>query len=247
MEVKFTTALIADEPSVLAADEWCTVPFARIPKTPFDKLVDILLQLPSCLPCRNEMRKNSYSNPTKACLLRLQLGSTAKRLLDRLDDFWTEYKEEVDPAYDQRRGEISPASTFTNEDRLEGHQVPSTQQSPFKSASDAYFTSMYDSGKIITLGFLATVAVGVHWYNYNREIVMHGTSILASAAYCESLGVFNGVSFSMVFPIKLVCLLSPSEEQRILARSVLLKWGEERGLADSCQVAAPSYLDRSHG
>jgi hypothetical protein len=56
---------------------------------------------------------------------------------------------------------------------------------------------------------------------------MHGASILASAAYCESLGVCNGVSFSMVFPRKLGCLLSPSEEQRILARSVLLKWGEE--------------------
>ncbi|KAH8773954.1 hypothetical protein BGZ57DRAFT_983527 [Hyaloscypha finlandica] len=189
MEVKFTTALLADEPSVLAADEWCTVPFDRIPKTPFDKLVDILLQLPS------------------SGLLRRQLGSTAKRLLDRLHDFWTEYKEEVDLAYDQHLGEISSASTFTNKNWIEEHQVSSTQQSPFKSASDGYFTSMYDSGKIITLGFLATVAVGVTWYNYNREIVMHGASILASAAYCESLGVFNVVSFSMAFPIKLVCLL----------------------------------------
>jgi hypothetical protein len=159
--------------------------------------------------------------------LRRQLGSTSKRLPDRLDDFWTEYKEEVDLAYDKHLGKISSASTFTNKNWIEEHQVSSTQKSPFKSASDDYLTSMYDSGKITTLGFLATIAVRVNWYNYNREIAMHGASILASAAYCESLGVFNGVSFSMVFPIKLVCLLSPSEEQRILARSVLLKWGEE--------------------
>jgi len=76
--------------------------------------------------------------------------------------------------------------------------------------------------------------------------VIHGTSILASAAYCETLGALNGVNFSMLFPIKVVCLLSPSEEQRTMAREVLLKLGEERGLVDICQVAAPSYLDRSH-
>ncbi|KAE9368866.1 hypothetical protein N431DRAFT_547735 [Stipitochalara longipes BDJ] len=243
----FITSLLADERSALSSELWCTVPFSNTPKTPFDTLVDILLQLPSCLPLRNEMRKNAYSNPTKSGLLKRQLGIAANNLFSRLDEFWEDYKEDIDPDYDQRLQQISCTSTFITEDWFTPHHLPCSHHFPFKSASDAYFTSMYDSGKLIVLGFLASISTGTSWYNYNRDIVMHGTSVLASATYCETLGVFNGVNFSMVFPIKLVCLLSPSEEQREMAREVLLKWGEERGLLDTCQVAAPSYLDRSHG
>jgi hypothetical protein len=211
-----------------------------MPKRPFDKLVDLLLQLPSCLPCRNEMRKTRDSDPIKSEALRRHLDTTAKHLLSRLEEFWQEHKNEVDPDYDQRLQTIS--SNLTNKE--DSHRpIPCTQQ--FKSTSDACFTSMYDAGKVITLGCLGAASLVPSLYD--QAIVMHGTSILTSAAYCETQGLFNSVSFSMVFPIKLVCLLSPSEEQRTLARTALLKWGSKRGVTDICKVAAPSYLDRSHG
>jgi hypothetical protein len=241
------TSLIADQPSILASRSWCTVPFERVSKSSFDELVDILLQLPSFLPCRNEIRKISFSNPTRAGLMQRELALSAGRLLSSLDEFWQRYKNEIDPLYDNRLQEIACAANHVNEDWFEQDQVPCTHNFPFAGASDAYFTAMYNAGRLIVLGLLASVSAGVSWYNYNRDVVMQGTSILAAAAYCENLGLLNGVSFSMVFPIKLVCLLSPSEEQRAYARKALLEWVEKRGLGDTCQVAAPSYLDRSHG
>jgi hypothetical protein len=186
------------------------------------------------------MRKNISSNPAKAAALRCQLDITAKQLFNRLDEFWQANKEAIDPQYHQRTQAIFLSSP------LPGMPWFSCAQAiPFQSASDAYFTAMYDAGKLIAIGYVR--AASEEPTSYEPAIVMHGSSILASAAFCEQQGAFNGASFSMVVPMKLVCLLSPSEEQRALARNVLLKWGEERGLADLCQVAAPSYLDRTHG
>jgi hypothetical protein len=224
------------------SEAWCTVPFGRIPKTPFDKLVDILLQLPSCLPCRNEMRKAQYSHPSKSQALRIGLATTAKRLNRRLDELWQEHMNEVDPNYDQR---LQVISSHLVDNKDDNRSIPCTHYKKFKSSSDAYLISMYEAGKLITLGFLEAASLVLN--SYKKGIIMHGASILTSAAYCETQGLLNGVSFSMVFPIKLVCLLSPSEQQRIRARNVLLKWGIEKGLADVCDVSAPSYFDHSHG
>ncbi len=106
---------------------------------------------------------------------------------------------------------------------------------------------MYDIGKVIILRVLAACSTtSTQSDEYGRAALRPGASILAAAAYCETQGQGN-VSFSMIFPLKTLCLLSPEEGQRVMARSVLLRWGEERGLVGMCKVAAPSYLDRSHG
>jgi hypothetical protein len=194
------------------------------------------------------MRQNSFSNPTKAESLRRQLSITAKQLLSLLDDFWQEHKQDIDPHHTRRLQAISLStpSYLLTEHEVELPWFSCTQPFAFKSPSNAYITSMYDAGKLIVMGYLAAASSAPTSHDYEKIAITHGSSILAAAAYCKSQAEAN-VSFSMVFPLKLICLLAPSEGQRRLARSVLLKWGEERGLADICQVAAPSYLDRSHG
>jgi hypothetical protein len=78
------------------------------------------------------------------------------------------------------------------------------------------------------------------------QMILHGASILASIAHHEAQGPTNNASFSMIFPVKLLCLLSPSETQRDIAREALTRWGESRGLTSACEIA-PSFMDRSHG
>lgn len=202
--------------------------------------MDVLLQLPTCLPIRNELRKLQQTNSTTSERLRRYLDTTAKHLLNRLDEFWQEHKDEIDLHYDQRIQEIA-LHIISQQGALQ--PVPYFRK--FKSSPDAYLTSMYDAGKLIVLGFLRAASLVPD--SYIQSIVIHGASILASVAYCETQGLFNGVSFSMVLPIKLVCLISPCEEQRTLAQIALLKWGSGRALTGICGVAAPSYLDRSHG
>lgn len=181
------------------------------------------------------MKKTRFSDTSRTDVLSHDLDETARELLGQLNKFWQDNMNFIDPNYYQR---LHSVSIFAAEDEVH-------PPLPFKSPSDAYFTSMYDAGNLIALGFReAALQAGKP---YTQAIVMHGASILAAASYCESQGLLNGVAFSMVFPIKLVCLLSPSEEQRIHTQDVLLKWGSRRGLTDICKTGAPSYLDRSYG
>jgi hypothetical protein len=233
------TSLIADEPSPFASEAWCTIPFQQNPKTVFDQLVDILLQLPSCLPCRNEMRRLKDVDPITSEILRRDLGTTSQHIFTRFIQFWDDQKSQFDPDYDQRIEEI----TLLIQDD-EANQRSLSLTPPFQSSFAAYFASMYDAGSIIALGHLATASLCPDVYKW--QMVLHGASILASVEYHEMHGPINPAAFSMIFPVKLVCLLSPSEIQRDIAREALARWGEKRGLADSCQ-STPSYLDRSHG
>lgn len=235
----FITSLTADEPSPFASTSWCTLPFQENPKDVFDLLVDILLQLPSCLPCRNEMRRLRDEDPIRSEMLRYDLDTNAQHNLKQLTTFWDEQKQHYDPHYDRRIEEII---SLIREDESAQQSLSSTL--PFISSFAAYLTSMYDSGNIITLRCLAAASLCPDAYTW--QIILHGASILASVAYHEIQGAINTGSFSMTFPVKLICLLSPSEVQRDIARDTLQRWGSRRGLVNSCQVA-PSYLDRSHG
>jgi len=107
---------------------------------------------------------------------------------------------------------------------------------------------MYDSGLLIVLGYLANASPTPSLSaTYRQQMMVHGASILASAAYQEAQCAPNSVVLSTIFPLKLLCLLSPSEEQKIMARDSLRNWGSPRGLTDVFEVVAPTYLDRSHG
>ncbi|TVY37654.1 hypothetical protein LSUB1_G004940 [Lachnellula subtilissima] len=66
-----------------------------------------------------------------------------------------------------------------------------------------------------------------------------GYSILASAVYQGAQCPPDSVILSTIFPLKLLCLLSPSKEQKTMA------WNE--GLSDIFESVAPTYLDHSHG
>jgi hypothetical protein len=172
-------------------------------------------------------------------MLRRDLKITTQHIFKRLTKFWDEQKPQFDPAYDAR---IDQITTLIQDDETNQRSLSFTP--PFVSSFAAYLTSMYDAGCIIALGYLAAASLCPDAYTW--QMILHGASILASVAYHETQGPINVASFSMIFPIKLVCLLSPSEMQRDIARDTLQRWGSKRGLADSCQMA-PSYFDRSHG
>ena len=107
---------------------------------------------------------------------------------------------------------------------------------------------MYDSGNLIVLGYLATASPTSSLSDtYKQQMMVHGASILASAAYQEAQCPPNSVVLSTIFPLKLLCLLSPSEEQKMMARNALHDWGSPRGLSDIFESVAPTYLDRGHG
>lgn len=239
LPVQFSTSLTLDEPSVFASENWLTIPFDCHPKEPLDRLLDILLQLPSAIRDRNDMRCLIFSEPERAQAIRRRLANTALTWKTSLHRFWDSEGFDIDPQYAIRLHALQPLDVF----------IPSVIEAegsvPFLNAFSAYVTSMYDVGNIIVLGYLAAASLDSGLLK--KEMIAHGNSILLSASYQEEQGSLNGGSFSMIFPLKIVCLLSPSEAQRALAQDVILNWGTNRGLTDICTVAAPTYQDRSHG
>lgn len=216
------------------------IPFQQNPKTPFDHLIDILLQLPSCLPVRNGMRRLREDDPVASETLRRDLGTTAEHIFRRLIEFWDEQKPIFDPDYNQRFEELA---ALIEEDETNQGFLPFIP--PFRNSFAAYLASMYDAGSIIALSHLAAASLCSDVYKW--QMILHGASILASVSYHETQGSINTASFSMIFPVKLVCLLSPSEVQRGIAQDALSRWGSQRGLLDICRGMEPSMEDRSHG
>ncbi|RFU36251.1 hypothetical protein B7463_g107, partial [Scytalidium lignicola] len=236
----FIIALTRDVPSVFASERWCTVPFLLHPKTPYDRLVDLLLQLPGYLPIRNAMRSLQKDDPVKSDALARCLTNSVQHLLSQLDDLWQEQMPQIDPDYDVR---FKALSSHVLNPHTSNQPLPYT--TPFQNSTNAYFASMYDAGNIIALGCLAAASPTPQIYK--DKMIVHGASILNSAGYHQSQGCYNGGSFSMIFPVKLVCLLSPSEALRAMAQKSLLIWGSGRGLLDIVEIGEPSFLDRSHG
>lgn len=238
---RLATVLIGmtlDVPCVFASEVWTTIPFALHPKAPIDKLVDILLQLPGCTPLFNNITKPHDQASLALESAKVDLFNRAEPILLQLDDFWTEHKSDVDPDYDRRvhfnssQGEEDFSST-------EGILIL-PRGVPFRDTFAATFTALYDSANIIALIY-ASVASSTP-EKYKQRILLHATSILASVAYHEAQGPSSGGSFAMIFPVKIVYFMSPSEVQRDSAREALFRWGANRGLNDLCTVCAPEIV-----
>jgi hypothetical protein len=227
--------MVLDKPSIFASEIWCTVPFELQPKSSLSRLLDILLQLPSCLPIRNEMRKLREQDPVASELLRQKLETAAQQILSRLKQFRKDEWPHIDSDNGQRlKGDQDIV------DRMPPHRTARSQ-----NAFSAYLKMMYDAGNIIVLGQLAAASLTPQ--EHQLKMISHGDSIISSVAYHDSLDTLTSISFSIIFPIKIVCLLSPLNLQRVMAQNLLLKLGTKRGLVELCVAAAPTYMDRSHG
>jgi len=229
--------MVLDKPSIFASEIWCTVPFGSQPKSSFSRLLDILLQLPSCLPIRNQMRELREQDPDASELLRQKLEATAQQIQSRFKQF---REDELLYIYSDNGQRLKESSAMIRDDIADQSPLH-----PSHNTFSAYLKMMYDAGNIIVLNYLAATSLTPLEHQIN--MISHGDSIISSVAYYDSQDTLTSISFSVIFPIKIVCLLSPSNLQRTMAQNLLLKLGTKRGLVELCVAAAPTYMDRSHG
>ena len=216
-----------EKPSIFASERWCAIPFESNPKTPFDELIDILLQLPCCLPCRNDMKRLHDDDPEISEVPRRELVTTAQDILSSLDRFWEE-NSEMDQSYDERIADALPA--------IEQNCALSAVI-PFKNTFIASFISLYDAGNLIVWSYL--LAASRTPEKYHSKMKAHSASILCSVLYHETQSPSSEVSFAMIFPVKTVHSLTPSDSQKKMAADSLLMWGSKKGLNDDSQDGAP--------
>jgi hypothetical protein len=182
------------------------------------------------------MRKLREQDPVASEPLRQKLEAAAQQIQSRLKQF----RKDEWPHIDSDNGQGLKGNQDDIADQMPLHRTARSQ-----NAFSAYLKTMYDAGNIIVLSQLAAASLTPQ--EHQLKMISHGDSIISSVAYHDSQDTLTSISFSIIFPIKIVCLLSPSNLQRVMAQNVLLKLGTKRGLVELCVAAAPTYMDRSHG
>lgn len=165
------------------------------------------------------------------------VGQKASHLLSWLAQFWDEYHDDINPEYDHSRfAELSDFQTDA------AHWVmEETSIADFDDTFAATTIAFYDAATVLA-NALAWEATDDDPQVYKRRIVTHCASILSVVAHHESVGVGSGGSNTMIFPIKLVCRVTPSDHQRRKAEECLAIWGKKRGVDGICKFAIPEKL-----
>ena len=193
--------MTVQEPSPLDTPEWRKVPFAVQPKSSFDELVDILLQLPSCSFKFHQLQKAEGTRLDPAGL-RKDIIEQTKDLLPQLNLLSAKY----------------PVGKF-------------------HTAFQATFAACLHAAYVICWRYFNAVSgadeVLEPRMNWHAEKILECVHLLGSA------GPHSGGSFTMSFPLKIVCLMVPDRHIRAQAQEALYNWGSQRGLEDLCQIAVP--------
>ena len=102
--------------------------------------------------------------------------------------------------------------------------------------------SIYDAGNLIAFQLLSLVLLLTH--EHNERIHFHSESILSADAFVESYGAIApaGGYVLMVFPLKVLSVWAPLEEQRNYAIKKLQNWDREGESQSICRFAAPVLL-----
>ncbi len=217
-----------DQPSIFASDEWCTVPYLKQGKEPLDKLGDILLQFPRIYAAQKSMRAQQAqyrdSDPTG-----YNVESQAQGLIARLQSYWQECGNAIYPGYD-----YSCFVEYTNfetnsSDWIVEAKGPITYRDPYVAIGVA----MYDAATVLANALVWESGAGFTEL-YEQRIVIHCASILQAVVYHETRGPNSGGSIQMVLPLKVVCRVTPSDDQRRQAQIALTRWGETRGVDGIC-------------
>jgi hypothetical protein len=193
------------------------------PKKPFDRIVDILLWIPNCLPLREQIKVLRESDPVACQRVRQELSHQVQNPISRLSQWRKLYGQEILGDESLLNPDISYAGsrTFPN---------------PLTATTAAY----YNVAQIWT-HHLWQIATGEDTKNVVKE---HAASALAAAYYHQSLGISSSGTFPFILVLKVVCFLAPCESQTREAQNALLVWGRERGLEGAASSAAPLYFER---
>ena len=222
----FVTAT-TEKPSIFASDSWITIPFSVYPKSTFDKLVDILLQLPGCSASLNQMKALEIQNPRKSESIKTELRERVMLLVSRLDDWWQEYEE----------------GSFSENDKGSIFQeIPSHKHSgaAHSNISTSPMTSLYHSANILAYRLLSLVSPPLNLYE--QAIMSHSDHVLSAAKSLNSAG--GQGALLMVFPLKVLCAVARDEQQKALGLEALEQLGKKRGLDGICKRATPVYIQR---
>jgi hypothetical protein len=210
--------------SVFASESWCTIPFELTGKSARDELIDILLWIPNILDTHTQWFEVKDTNLPEGEMLKQQLALQIQYPISKLSDWWAYHGPAIFGEYDY--------ANYVKD--------PSWTPPQFYDTNTASNIAFYNTANIFVY-HMQSIGLGMPT---EHLLTMHASSVLAAARFHQSQGPQSGGTFTMVYPLKAVCMMTSDDEQRKQAQAILLEWGKVRGVDGACKSAAPQYTDK---
>ena len=210
---------------MFANEEWSTIPFLTVKKTPQDHFNDVLLQIPHCFLLRARLREQfDQGLQVELEATRSDLEKKALELMARLDVYWLEFKEEANIEHDY--AQYIELSNFQGEP--EDWIITASHDVVFQNSLTATTIPSCDAAMIIVNTILKDISLGCT-KAYLQRIVIHSASIFEAVRWHNQAGPESGGDISLVFCMKVVLRCTPSLQQQNKAEEELKNWGASRG------------------
>jgi hypothetical protein len=205
------------KPHIFASRQWMTTPFGQFPKNPMDRLIDILLS------------SSIYSTADKEGS-KSELYTAAHNLSLELDAWWLQYISKVDGEAAQNESWVS-FNESTNLSHLGLTTLANVSNGRLSIASFA----LYHAANIRALSHLHFLSPSIAIYEH--RIKLHAQEVILANEFVKTNGddivPGSGLMLSMLFPLKVVGLWSPSSQHKSYAVQQLRGWGQRKAGPDN--------------
>ena len=230
--------IITRKPSIFATKKWLTIPFVQSSKSVNDRIVDILTIMPPVLLF--DGFPDTSGNGSIVYQHLFESSHPATDFIVQLEGLWPEV-EALLPTADLNHDALG--SSVEDDPQLSRLWKCTPTGTEYPDLPMATTVAFYNVAWVLVLSSVCHSAV--ERSRYGELIKAHCASILAVATFID--GHTNGSAYysgcyylRMVFPIRIICSMSPSLMQRESARYRLERWRAYKGMAGICAVALAS-------
>jgi hypothetical protein len=237
-----------NQPSVFSSPEWLT-PFVQQLKNPHMYLTDIILQIPLCIGlCNSECGLSTFfASPISSYVNLKPVHERARSLLGELEA-WAAQNPRLCYVPGGFGTKSSPTPQSAN---LSDPSPPQSAVSTSPMLPDTFIAltaATYQATHLIltllvnkvtpplSIASVLSPAPEIDAPGFIASPVKQSQSILEIGEYVESVHPVGFDFMRSTFPLMVVAILAPQQEERERARSMLDRWGRRRGVRGLCSV-----------
>ena len=126
-----------------------------------------------------------------------------------------------------------------------GRIFDAPQSRTYRNIYAAIFSAVYHTANLIAFSYLLLVSPPTD--QHRDPLQFHAQSILLADTFIESSASPASIrgSLVMIFPLEIVGILGPLQEQRDYAMRKLQNWDREGKSSNMCRAMAPVFLENS--
>lgn len=219
---QFSVSIFLRIPSFLARKEWLTVPFEGTVKLATDKVIDVLTIIPALL-----FRVDRLSPSPESSTLR-SIETDALRIKSELDG--TSSGCSIEGHHHGPAGETGPTLKMSRNSDTQPSSAADCSKLP-----DCLLVSItfFQTAQALLCWVLSQVSQETASRSWETELLARCDSLLDLAEPLHSHHL-SGIYVRLAYSLRVVAIVSPSEEQRRRVRSIVDRWRSNLAAGGFC-------------